>query len=48
LNLPFAGKILDNEAIETGENAYYLAKNGDEILYAKISDSDIEIKNLED
>ena len=46
LKLPFAGKVMNNEVIETGENGYYLAKNWNEIMYAKISDSDIEIKSL--
>ena len=45
-NLPFAG-IIENDIIkETWEKGYYLAKNSDEIMYAKISDSDIEIINL--
>ena len=46
LDLPFAGKVMNNEVIETGENGYYLSKNWNEIMYAKISDSDIEIKSL--
>ena len=46
LNLPFAGKVMNNEVIEAGENGYYLTKNWNEIMYAKISDSDIEIKSL--
>jgi hypothetical protein len=47
LNLPFAGKIVNNDAIET-ENAYYLTQNNDEMAYVKISDSDIEIQNFKD
>jgi len=47
LNLPFAGKIINNDAIET-ENAYYLTQNNDEMAYVKISDSDIEIQNFKD
>lgn len=48
LNLPFAGKIENNEAIWSGEVGYYLAKNGEDFMYAKISNSDIEIKDLEE
>ena len=47
-NLPFAGKLINDEVVENEENGYYLAKDWDDIKYAKISDSDIEIKNLED
>ena len=46
LNLPFAGKIVNNEVIETEGNGYYLAKDWNEIRYAKISDSDIVIGDL--
>ena len=46
LNLPFAGKIENDAMIETGENGYYLSKNGDETMYAKISNSNIEIEDF--
>ena len=46
LNLPFAGKIMNNEVIEIEENGYYLAKDWDEIKYAKINNSDIVISDL--
>lgn len=45
-NLPFAGKSLYGEIIETWVNGYYLAKDWNEINYAKISNSDIKIENL--
>ena len=45
LNLPFAGK-LENGVVVDWENGYYLTKNGDEIMYAKISNSGIETKDL--
>jgi len=32
--------------IETGESGYYLSKNGDETMYAKISNSNIEIEHM--
>lgn len=46
LNLPFAGKVENDAIIETGENGYYLTKNGDETMYAKISNSNIEIEHM--
>lgn len=46
LNLPFPGKIINNEVIETEGNGYYLAKDWDGIKYAKINNSDIVIGNL--
>ena len=45
-NLPFAGKVENNKIVDW-ENGYYLAKNGDYVMYAKIDDSGIEIKNLD-
>ena len=39
LNLPFAWKIVNNEIVWTWEDGYYLAKNWDEIMYAKINNS---------
>lgn len=45
LNLPFAGMIQNDVAVDW-KNGYYSAKNGNEIMYAKISDSSIEIENL--
>ena len=47
-NFPFAGKSLDGEIVETWVNGYYLAKDWDEINYAKISNSGIEIENLDE
>ena len=48
LDLPFAGKIVNNEIVWTWEDGYYLAKNGDEIMYARINNSGIETKNIEE
>ncbi len=45
LNLPFAGK-LENGVMVDWENGYYLTKNGNEMMYAKISNSGIEIEDL--
>ncbi len=45
LNLPFAGMIKDN-VMTDWENGYYLAKDGSEMKYAKISNNGIEIENL--
>ena len=48
LNLSFAGELRNNEIIWTGESGYYLAKDGENFMYAKISNSGIEIKSLEE
>ena len=46
LALPFAGKFTNNEIVLTWEDGYYLAKNGDEIMYTKINGSSIIFENL--
>lgn len=46
LNLPLGGVNKDNEITWTGDFGYYLAMDWDDIKYAKISDSGIEIKNF--
>ncbi len=45
-NLPFAGKMINNEVVEDEEIGYYLAKDWDETKYVKISESDMVIENI--
>ena len=47
-DLPFAWKFVNNEVVEAWENGYYLAKDGNDVMYAKVSNSGIVIYNLND
>lgn len=48
LYLPFAGKVINNENVIDEGTGYYLAVNWNEMMYAKINNYEIDVKNLSD